>query len=36
VVTAEDFREMVREAEKGKPMSLLEFKNKMDVWFKER
>jgi hypothetical protein len=34
-VTVEDFRDMVREAEKGKSMSLPEFKSKMDVWFKE-
>ncbi|MDR1591931.1 MAG: hypothetical protein LBS16_03480 [Prevotellaceae bacterium] len=34
-VTVEDFREMVREAERGKTMSWSEFKSKIDAWLKE-
>ena len=33
VVTIDDFREMVREAEKDKGMSLSECKEKMDLWW---
>ena len=33
VITVEDFREMVREAEKGKGMSLSEYREKMNLWW---
>jgi len=33
-VTVEDFRQMVREAEKGEGMSLSAYKEKMNVWWK--
>ena len=32
-VTIEDFRQMVREAEKGDGMSLSAYKKKMNVWW---
>jgi len=32
-VTIEDFRQMVREAERGKGMSLTEYKEKMNIWW---
>ena len=32
-VTVEDFRQMVREAEKGDGMSLSAYKEKMDFWW---
>jgi len=34
VITVEDFREMVQEAEKGKGMSLSEYKEKMNLWWR--
>ena len=33
VITVDDFREMVRNAEKGKGMSLSEYKEKMNLWW---
>ena len=33
VITVEDFREMVQDAEKGKGMSLSEYKEKMNLWW---
>jgi len=33
VITVDDFREMVRDAEKGKGMSLSEYKEKMNLWW---
>ena len=33
VITVDDFREMVREAEKEKGMSLSEYKEKMNLWW---
>ena len=33
VITVEDFREMVREAEKDKGMSLSTHKEKMNLWW---
>jgi len=32
-ITVEDFRQMVREAEKGEGMSLPAYKEKMNVWW---
>jgi len=34
-VTVEDFRQMVREAEKGEGMSLSAYKEKMNVWWQK-
>jgi len=33
VITVDDFREMVQEAEKGEGMSLSTYKEKMNVWW---
>jgi len=35
VVTIEDFREMVREAEKEKGMSISEYREKMNLWWQK-